>query len=133
MRRLRGLRTRLSYANVTATLALIAAVAGGTTAAIAASKAPKNSVASSSIKPFNVTARDLAGVRLVEVNQRFSAFAPCPRGERLLGGGGSSVPPGFPDLGVSRPSGNGWFVQQGTGPDTLMAAYALCLKAKPGK
>jgi hypothetical protein len=132
MPQLRRLRKHLTYANVTATLALVAAVAGGTTA-IAISKAPKNSVASSSIKPLNVTARDLAGVRLVQVNQQFSAFAPCPRGERLLGGGGSSIPPGFPDLGVSRPSGNGWFVQQGSGPNTLMAAYALCLKAKPGK
>jgi hypothetical protein len=134
MRRLRRLRTRLSYANVTATLALIAAVAGGTTAAIAASKAPKNSVASSSIKPFNVTARDLAGIHLVEVTNQFSALAPCARGERLLGGGGSPIPPGgLVGLGVSRPGGNGWFVQQGEGPNTVMAAYAICLRAKPGK
>jgi hypothetical protein len=133
MPQLRRLRRHLSYANVTATLALVAAVAGGTTA-IAISKAPKNSVASSSIKPFNVTARDLAGVRLVQVNQQFSAIAPCARGERLLGGGGSPIPPGgLVGLGVSRPGGNGWFVQQGEGQNTLMAAYALCLKAKPGK
>jgi hypothetical protein len=132
MRRLRGLRTHLNYANVTATLALIAAVAGGTTAAIAASKAPKNSVASSSIKPFNVTARDLAGIRVVEVTNQFSAFAPCTRGERLIGGGGSPIPSGGP-LGASRPGNNGWYVEQGSGPgSTLIAAYALCLKAKPG-
>ena len=62
------LRERLTYANVAATLALVIAVAGGTTA-IAANKAPKNSVASSSIKPFNVTARDLAGIRVVQVNE----------------------------------------------------------------
>jgi hypothetical protein len=132
MRRLRRLRRHLTYANVAATLALIVAIAGGTTA-IAGSKAAKNSVASSSIKPFNVTARDLAGIRVVEVTNQFSAFAPCARGERLIGGGGSSIPPGFPDLGVSRPGGNGWFVQQGAGPNTLMAAYALCLESKPGK
>jgi hypothetical protein len=126
-------RPHLTYANVVSTLALLIAVAGGTTA-IAVSKAPKNSVASSSIKPFNVTARDLAGVRLVEVDQQFSAFAPCARSERLLGGGGSPIPPGgLVGLGVSRPGGNGWCVQQGEGPNTLMAAYALCLKAKPGK
>jgi hypothetical protein len=133
MRRLRGLRRHLSYANVTATLALIATVAGGT-AAIAASKAPKNSVASSSIRPLNVTARDLAGIRVVEVTNQFSAFAPCARGERLLGGGGSPIPPGgLVGLGLSRPGGNGWFVQQGEGPNTVMAAYAICLRAKPGK
>jgi hypothetical protein len=129
---MRRIRRHLTYANVASTLALIAAIAGGTTA-IAVSNAPKNSVASSSIKPFNVTARDFAGIRVVQVNGSFSAFAPCPRGERLLGGGGSPIPPGGP-LGTSRPSNNGWFVQQGGGPgDELMAAYALCLKAKPGK
>jgi hypothetical protein len=126
------LRRHLTYANVAATLALIIAVAGGATA-IAGSKAPNNSVASSSIKPHNVTAGDLAGIRVVEVDSRFSAFAHCTRRERLLSGGGSSIPAGFPALGVSRPGHNGWFVQQSDGPDTLMAAYALCLKAKPGK
>lgn len=130
---MRRLKPHLTYANVAATLALIIAVAGGTTA-IAGNKAAKNTVASSSIKPHNVTARDLAGIRVVEVDGQFSAFAPCARGERLLGGGGSPIPPGgLVDLGVSRPGGNGWFVQQGGGPDRLMAAYALCLKARPGK
>jgi hypothetical protein len=129
---MRRIRRHLSYANVASTLALLIAIAGGTTA-IAGSNAPKNSVTSSSIKPHNVTARDLAGIRVVEVDQQFSAFAPCARGERLLSGGGSSIPPGFPDLAVSRPGENGWLVQQGDGPDTLMAAFALCLKAKPGK
>jgi hypothetical protein len=124
------IRRHLSYANVTATLALVIAIAGGTTA-IAGSKAPKNSVVSSSIRPFNVTAGDLAGIRIVEVDGQFSVFAPCRKRERLIGGGGSSIPPGFPDLAVSRPGNNGWQVQQGEGPNTLMAAYALCLKAKP--
>jgi hypothetical protein len=127
------LKPHLSYANVAATLALIVAVAGGTSA-LAGGKATKNSVASSSIKPLNVTAGDLAGIRVVEVDAQFSAFAPCGRRERLLGGGGSPIPAGgLVDLGVSRPGNNGWFVQQGGGPDRLMAAYALCLNAKPGK
>ena len=129
---MRRLKPHLTYANVAATLALIIAVAGGTTA-IAGNKAAKNTVASSSIKPYNVTARDLAGIRVVEVDGQFSAFAPCARSERLLGGGGSSIPPAAVDLAVSRPGENGWFVQQGEARDTLMAAYALCLKAKPGK
>jgi hypothetical protein len=130
---MRQIRGHLSYANVAATLALIIAIAGGTTA-LAGSKAAKNSVVSSSIKPFNVTAGDLAGIRVVEVDAQFSAFAQCSRRERLVGGGGSPIPPGgLVNLGVSRPGENGWFVQQGGGPDRLMAAYALCLKAKPGK
>jgi hypothetical protein len=123
------LKPHLSYANMAATLALIIAVAGGTTA-IAGGKAAKNSVASSSIKPFNVTAGDLAGIRIVQVNGQVSAFAPCRRGERLLSGGGSAGGP----LGASRPGENGWFVQQGSGPeDRPVIAYAACLRAKPGK
>jgi hypothetical protein len=130
---MRRLRRHLTYANVAATLALLIAIAGGTTA-IAGSNAPKNSVTSSSIKPFNVTARDLAGIRIVEADAQFSAFARCAKRERLVGGGGSPIPPGgIVDLGVSRPGDNGWFVQQGGGPDKLMAAYALCLKGKPGQ
>ena len=121
------LRTHLTYANATATLALIIAIAGGTTA-IAVSKAPKNSVVSSSIKPHNVTARDLAGIHVVEVSGPVTAFARCPRSERLLGGGGSTVGP----LGTSRPGGNGWFAQQGSGPeDQQVTASALCLRSKP--
>src|SRR5262245_15310346 len=130
MRRIRG---HLSYANVAATLALVIAIAGGTTA-IAGGTAAKNSVASSSIKPFNVTASDLAGIRVVEADAQFSAFAQCSKNERLVGGGGAPMPPGgLVGLGVSRPGDNGWLVQQDGGPDRLIAAYALCLKAKPGK
>lgn len=126
------LRRHLTYANVAATLALVFAVAGGATA-IAGGKAAKNSVASSSIKPHNVTASDLAGIRVVQVTGQFSAFAPCSRRERLLGGGGNPVAPAGP-LGVSRPGNNGWFVEQGSGPGSaLMAAYALCLRAKPDR
>ena len=126
---MRRLKPHLTYANVAATAALIIAVAGGTTA-IAGSKAAKNTVASSSIKPYNVTARDLAGIRIVQVTGSVNAFAPCTERERLVGGGGSTGGP----LGSSRPGNNGWFVEQGTGPgDRLVVAYALCLKAKPGK
>jgi hypothetical protein len=123
------LKRHLTYANVASTLALVVAIAGGT-AALAASK---NSVTSSSIKPYNVTARDLAGIRVVQVDGQFKAFAPCPRRERLMGGGAglgnaSSVP-----LATSRPGSNGWYVEQGPGPDAFISAYALCLKAKPTK
>jgi hypothetical protein len=127
---MRRIRRHLSYANVTATLALLLAIAGGTTA-IAGSKAPKNSVVSSSIRPFNVTAGDLAGARFVQADAQFAAFAPCRSGERLLGGGGSA--PAGDSLGASRPGGNGWYAQQGDGPETHVSAYAICLKSKPGK
>jgi hypothetical protein len=124
---MRRIRRHLTYANVASTLAVLIAIVGGTTA-IAASSAPKNSVTSSSIKPHNVTARNLAGVRVVEVSGTVNAVAACARGERLLGGGGSAAGP----LGASRPGTNGWFVQQGSGPgDQLVIAYALCLKSKP--
>jgi hypothetical protein len=124
------IRRHLTYANVAATLALLVAVAGGATA-VAGSNAPTNSVTSSSIKSRNVTARDLAGIRLVQVSGQFAAFAPCSRGERLVGGGGDSST----NLGRSRPGNNGWSVAQGlgTGGDVPVTAYALCLKAKPGK
>jgi hypothetical protein len=124
------MRRHLTYANVASTLALLIAIAGGTTA-IAVSKAPKNSVASSSIKPFNVTARDLAGTRQVQANGQFAAFAACARRERLIGGGGNA--PAGDNLGVSRPGENGWYVQQGSGPETHVIAYAICLKGKPRK
>jgi hypothetical protein len=124
---MRRIKRHLSYANVAATLALLIAIAGGTTA-IAGSRAPKNSVASSSIKPFNVTARDLAGIRLVQVSGQVNAFAPCPGGERLIGGGG-----GASSVGVSSPRNNGWYVEQASGPDRPVSANALCLKAKPRK
>ena len=127
---MRRIRRHLSYANVASSLALVIAIAGGTTA-IAASNAAKNTVTSSSIKPYNVTARDLAGMRIVQVNGQFAAFAPCSRQERLLAGGGGS--PAGDNLGASRPGENGWYVQQGSGLDTHVIAYAMCLKAKAGK
>ena len=61
------LRRHLTYANVTATLALVIAVAGGTTAIAMKATAPKNSVTTKSIRPYNVTARDLT--RLIEVQR----------------------------------------------------------------
>jgi hypothetical protein len=122
------IRRHLTYANVAATLALLIAIAGGTSA-IAGSKAPKNSVVSSSIRSFNVTAKDIAGLRVVQASGQVSAFASCPPKARLLGGGGAADGP----LGASRPGSNGWLAQQGSGPgDRLVVAYALCLRPKPG-
>ena len=126
------LRRHLNYANVTATLALIIAVAGGATA-IAGSNAPKNSVTSSSIKPHNVTASDLAGVRVVQETGQFSALAHCRPREQLLGGGGSPVPPAGDNLAYPDPADNGGLLSRAVGHGNVVSAYALCLEAKPGK
>ena len=96
------LRRHLTYANVAATLALVIAIAGGTTAIAMKATAPKNSVTTKSIRPYNVTARDLT--RLIEVRgagslqrpspsrrdfQRSDSDRFCPTGTRVITGGGS--------------------------------------------
>jgi hypothetical protein len=126
---MRQIRRHLTYPNVTSSLALVIAIAGGTTA-IAGSNAAKNTVTSSSIKPYNVTARDLAGIRTVQVIGQFKAFAPCARNERLIGGGGGATG----GTRISAPDDNGWSVEQDSGPQNQpVVAYALCLKGKPGR
>jgi hypothetical protein len=138
------LRSHLTYANVVATVALVVAVAGGTTAIAMKSTAPKNSVTSKSIRPYNVTARDLAGLILVKGQGTFNdpapadgtfglgtAVAACPSGTRLLSGGGLVQPGvrGLYTLKSSQPSGNGWTVTaegDGTGMTTVVA-QAICL------
>jgi hypothetical protein len=55
---MRGLRGKLSYANVTSTLCLFLLVSGG--AAYAAAHLPKNSVTSTQIKPGSIQANDLS-------------------------------------------------------------------------
>ncbi len=71
------LRRHVSYANVAATAALIISVAGGATAIAGSSKAPKNSVISRSIKPGNVTAKDLTTI--VNRSATGSVTDPTPR------------------------------------------------------
>ena len=122
------IRRHLNYANVAATMALVIAI-GGTTTAIAVNKAPKNSVVSASIKPFNVAAGDLAGIRTVQVTSSFRAVATCSPHERLFGGGGVATG----GVRTSAPQGNGWSVERDDGQNQPVVAYALCLKGKPGK
>jgi hypothetical protein len=102
------LRRHLTYANIAATLALIIAIAGGTTA-IAGSKIGAQDL--KRIKVRTSTATATAG--------RPIPIARCRAGEKLTGGGGEGIE------GASNPSGNGWAV---TGPVAGTAkAYALCL------
>ena len=122
------MRKHLSYANVVATLALIVAVAGGTTAVAISGKAAKNSVTSKSIKDGSVTGKDLAGVRVGVFDS--ATTATCLPGERLLSGGGS-LPGETTEFGVTE-DGNTWL----RSPKAVGATgriTVLCLKATPGK
>jgi hypothetical protein len=133
------LTRQLTYANVVATLALIVAVAGGSTAiAVSASKKSDVSkkgniragrVTSGKLANGAVTADKLAGIDIVQA-EGASPIATCPAGERLIGGGAQSLS-GAPLL-TSAPnvltSVGGW--QAGSG-GAATRAYALCLKATP--
>jgi hypothetical protein len=139
-------RRHLNYANVAATLALVIAVAGGTTA-IAVSKGSKSNdinkkgniraghVTTSKLANGNVTASKLAGIDVVQASTNTSAVtATCPDGERLLGGGAQdNGQPAGVSLAASAPSGNGWNARIDTAsPASRLDVYALCLKTAPG-
>jgi hypothetical protein len=141
------LRRHLTYANVTATLALIVAVAGGTTAIAMKATAPKNSVTSKSIRPYNVTAHDLT--RLIEVRGQatfndpappdgtFSgatATAVCPEGTRIVTGGGF-VDNVRANLSGSEPGHESWVVSaKGDGTnDVRITAIGWCLSKRAEK
>lgn len=147
-------KNHLTYANVVATLALIVAVAGGSTAIAVSSKVKKNSVGTKQLKKGsvtlakladgavtsakiadgNVTASKLASIR-VDVDSRTPAsvgLATCHAPERLLGGGATET---GGTLAVSAPDTSGTNPSQWDGggtSGTSAAAYALCLKDTPG-
>ena len=109
--------------------------------------APKNSVTSKSIRPYNVTARDLT--RLIEVrNQttfsdpgppdgtfaRASGTAVCPSGTRVISGGGF-VDSNFAALIGSNPISEGWVVTakaDGANQATI-TVIARCLSKRAEK
>jgi hypothetical protein len=139
------IRKHLTYANVAATAALVVAVGGGTTA-IALSG--RNSVHSDDIKNGNVTARDLGEIRVMrrlftlpdaaaDNNWTSTLFRlPCPKGTRILSGGGHIAPVGNgrDAITLTDIDGNAWSVQaaQDTGQDASVLVTALCLKGRPG-
>lgn len=104
------LRRHLTYANVAATLALVIAIAGGTTAIAG------NKIGASDLKKIKVR----TALALPSGGQAI-ATAKCLRGEKLLGGGGSAEPV----FNGSGPSGNSWVVV-GSGSGSA-SATALCL------
>lgn len=127
----RRTKSGLSYSNVVATLALIVAISGGATAI--ALTVGKNTVTTKSIKPGNVTARDLGPIETVIKQQSLPAGAGvvrvfCPPKSRALSGGGV----GAAELESSYPVPGGWEVgfSGGTG---LVSAYVVCLSDKTGK
>ena len=144
------IRRHLTYANVAATLALVIAIAGGTTAIAAKVTAPKNSVTTKSIRPFNVTARDMT--RLIQVFGKASftdpapgdmiqsgntAVAACPAGSRVITGGGF-VDNDRAHISGSQPNPGSWSVSaRGDGTnEASITAIAWCLSkkaARPGR
>jgi hypothetical protein len=141
-----SLRSHLTYANVVATLALVVAVAGGSTAIAVSSKVKKNSVGTKQLKNGsvtaaklangNVTAPKLAPVRIVSAQgtgaPATDAIAQCSGNDRLLGGGAQAAPGGSLSASKSSPlSAPGWdAATTPIGPSAT--AQALCLSATPG-
>ncbi len=141
-------KPRLSYANVTASLALIVAVAGGATAVAGVAKAPKNSVVAKSIKDGNVTAKKLTTTVRVQTLTTLTdpfpgdgnfvvgnAIVRCPNGSRAITGGGNTAG-NRSLLQHSSPGGDGmsWIVAAGTdNPNTEVRAQVVCLLSAPGR
>lgn len=124
------MRKHMSYANVVATLALIVAVAGGTTAVAVSKKAGKNTVTSKSIKDGSVTGKDLAGVRVEQVTAvQQQQELRCRPGEKLLSagvGGYSSSPFSVQSLSFGPTDDGIGYVRSGGG-----SLRVACLEAVP--
>jgi hypothetical protein len=135
------LKRHLSYANVVATLALVIAVAGGSTAiALSASTAKKTDVnkkgniragrvTTSKLANGAVTARKVADIDVVQVTQSDFGRVSCPAGDRLLSGGAHVNSGGTPALSQSNPDGNGWSASTNAGGGAVsLTVYAVCLR-----
>jgi hypothetical protein len=133
---MRRIRRHLSYANVTATIALFAAIGGGTAAIAISAKAPKNSVVARSIKKGNVTASKLAGVRVdsaVGSGLAAGTSLSCQPRERLLAGGAEAHMPNgeIEQLVASHPTsdGSGWIARSFSN----VTVFVVCLRATPSR
>ena len=131
------MRAKLSYANVVATLALMVAVAGGSTAI--AMNVGKNSVKASSIKAGNVTA-PRAGWRQNRPGYIHWLHACCralhkgPAAQRGRRYQWLERRPCFDRVWAGRKQLVGTRDRLGCEPKRrLSSAVALCLKAKPGR
>jgi hypothetical protein len=141
------MKDKLTYANVMATLAVGLALAGGVAYAVTA---PKNSVRSISIKNGQVTARDLAGLRVIRASRPVSdpaqdstptyanVEARCrSKKDELISGGGDVAGSGITMLKSSQPVGGPagiqlWSVSGGVdGGSAMVTSLAICLRNKP--
>jgi hypothetical protein len=144
---MRFLRRHLTYANVAATLALLLAIAGGTTALAGGSKAPKNSVTSKSIRSGNVTANDLSTIvsrsATLQVTDQTpndgnygtgAATATCPTGARVISGSVISGGSGAVAVTSSAATSNGWTgtVSSDVGGTLTGSVNVRCLIRRPG-
>jgi hypothetical protein len=152
-----SLRSHLTYANVVATLALVLAVAGGTSAIAISAKVKKNAVGTKQLKngsvtpaklrngavtvakiaDGNVTASKLAPTHVVVDHQAASvtALAKCPTGERLLSGGaaggGGEVRVTLPEVDQFNPGATPTQWDALSAGGSTSDGYALCLQSSP--
>jgi hypothetical protein len=132
------IRRHLTYANVMSTIAVIIAVAGGSTAVAVTVNASKKSdinkkgnirigrVTTPKLANSAVSSPKLAGIEVVQTTTPAGilAQARCPAGGRLLSGGAAAG--GGASLATSAPgTGEEWVGATASGNVT---AYALCLR-----
>jgi hypothetical protein len=140
-------RKHLSYANAAATLALVLAIAGGSTAIAVTVNASKKSDVNKKgkIRAGRISAPKLASIRLESKAFPDAGTAPgevslgCQPGERLITGG-ASVPPGVDPatatqnkLLSSHPGPNNtWMASYETNvsPHPPLTLYIACLAAR---
>ena len=127
---------KLTYANVMSTIAVVIALAGGSTAVAVTVNASKKSdvnkkgnvragrVTTPKLADAAVSAAKLGGIQTVQVTGDPAVTAVCPAGTKLLGGGGQTTAPQA--LVLSQPDGNGW--RAGANSAVNVTAYALCLR-----
>jgi hypothetical protein len=126
-----------TYANAMSTIAVVIALAGGSTAVAVTVNASKKSdvnkkgniragrVTTPKLADAAVSAAKLDAIRVVQVSDPSGrARATCASSERLLSGGALTTVPA--QLVTSRPEGNGWEAVV-DGPSSV-TAYALCLR-----
>jgi hypothetical protein len=131
-----AIRSRLTFANVMASIAVFGVLAGGAYAAatIGPKDIKKDAVRTKHIKNGQVGARDLNAV-VKRPNSSAGTSTPrttsvnCESDEQVIGGGGGIPSPGAAHtLARSEPLSNGWSVTaHGSGTWTLQV-YALCLQ-----
>jgi hypothetical protein len=135
------IRRHLSYANVMSTIAVIVAVAGGSTAvAVSVSTSKKSDinkkgniragrVTAKKLADGNVVASKLARIEIITTSSPGGATATCPAGSVLVAGGGTASGGERLSSSVPSPQGNGWSASGGAAPAT---AFALCLRGVAG-